>query len=115
MYYTQEELVRGSTKKKRFNRKGRYIGDEYTPLDPGLYKLSMDFYHPKPPPPTPKPPEQSNALASSVGRQLRRPGQERGRKKTSLASLRIRPKSKINQMFAAMQSGGTGLNIGSFG
>jgi len=115
MYYTQEELVRGSTVKKRYNKKGRYIGDEHTPLDPGLYKLSMDFYHPKPPPPTPKPPEQSNALASSVGKGLRRPGEERGRKKTSLASLRIRPRSKINQMFAAMQGAGTGLNIGSFG
>ena len=114
MYYTQEELVRGSTVKKRYNKKGRYIGDEHTPLDPALYKLSMDFYHPKPPPPVPKPAEQTNATLASIGKGLRRPESESKRKKTTLASLRIRPRTKVNQQLGGQGGTGSGLNIGGF-
>ena len=114
MYYSQQDLVRGSTVKKRYNKKGRFIGYEHTPLDPALYKLSMDFYHPKPPPPVPKPAEQTNATLASVGKGLRRPESEGKRKKTTLASLRIRPRTKVNQQLGGQAGAGSVLNIGGF-
>ena len=112
MYYTQAELYAGSTREIiGYDKKGR---PKYgaKPLDPGLYKASMDFYHPKPPPATPAAPTQTRATLASTGQSVRRPKQKRG--KTSLASLRIRPKSKINQQLGGGMSG-TGLNVGSFG
>ena len=114
MYYSQQDLVRGSTVRKRYNKKNQFIGYEHTPLDPALYKLSMDFYHPKPPPPVPKPPEQTNATLASVGKGLRRPESEGKRKKTTLASLRIRPRTKVNQQLGGQGGAGSGLNIGGF-
>ena len=109
MYYTQAELYAGSTQKIiGYDKKGR---PKYgaVPLDPGLYKASMDFYHPKSPPPTPQAPVQSNVTMAAAGKTLRRPEQKRSR--ISLASLRIRPKSEINQQFGGI-AGGQPLNIG---
>ena len=63
---------------------------------------------PPPPPPTPKPAEQTNTTISSVGDTVRRPQQKR--KKTTLASLRIRP-TRINQQVGGTGYG-SGLNIG---
>lgn len=63
---------------------------------------------PPPPPPTPKPAEQTNTTISSVGDTVRRPKQKR--KKTTLASLRIRP-TRINQQVGGTGYG-SGLNIG---
>ena len=64
-----------------------------------------------PAPPKPiKPPEQSNVTISQAGDSVRRPGSKR--KKTTLASLRIKP-TKINQQVGGLGSG-SGLNIGGF-
>ena len=66
---------------------------------------------PAPAPPKPiKPPEQSNVTISQAGDSVRRPGSKR--KKTTLASLRIKP-TKINQQVGGLGSG-SGLNIGGF-
>lgn len=61
-------------------------------------------------PKTPKPPEQSNVTISQAGDSVRRPGSKR--KKTTLASLRIKPR-KINQQIGGLGSGGS-LNIGGY-
>ena len=65
---------------------------------------------PPPAPAAPKPPEQSNVTISQAGESVRRPGAKR--KKTTLASLRIKP-TKINQQVGGLGSG-SGLNIGGF-
>ena len=68
---------------------------------------------PPPAPIIPKPPEQSNATLAQAGEGVRRPGSKR--KKTTLASLRIRPKSQINQQVGGLGAGaGSGLNIGGY-
>ena len=112
MYYTQAELYRGSTEEIiGYDKKGRpRYGAK--PLDPGLYKLSMDFYHPKAPPAEPAAPTQTRATLASTGQSVRRPKKKRAR--TTLSSLRIRPRKEINQMFGGGMAG-TGLNVGSFG
>ena len=112
MYYTQGELYAGARRVLTgYTQKGR-PRYEMQPLDPALYKASMEFYHPKPPPPTPKPAEQANATMASVGKGLRRPESEARRKKTTLASLRIRPRTKVNQQLGGQAGAGSGLNIG---
>jgi hypothetical protein len=67
---------------------------------------------PKPPkmPKTPKPPEQTMTTISQAGEGVKRPGGKR--KKTTLASLRIKPR-KINQQVGGLGSGGS-LNIGGY-
>jgi hypothetical protein len=67
---------------------------------------------PKPPKPpkTPKPAEQTMSTISQAGEGVRRPGGKR--KKTTLASLRIKPR-KINQQVGGLGSGGS-LNIGGY-
>ena len=57
-----------------------------------------------------KPPEQSNVTISQAGEGVKRPGAKR--KKTTLASLRIKPR-KINQQIGGLGSGGS-LNIGGY-
>jgi len=112
MYYTQAELYRGSTEEIiGYDKKGR---PKYgaKPLDPGLYRASMDFYHPKASPAEPAAPTQTRATLASTGQSVRRPKKKRAR--TTLSSLRIRPKKEINQMFGGGMAG-TGLNVGSFG
>mgnify|MGYP001233132004 CR=1 FL=1 len=109
MYYTQAELYAGSTRGIiGYNKKGR---PRYgaIPLDPARYQASMEFYHPKPLPATPKPAQQSTATIAAAGDTVRRP--DKKRKKTTLASLRIRPKSRINQQLGGVGAG-SGLNIG---
>ena len=109
MYYTQAELYAGSTQKIiGYDKKGR---PKYgaVPLDPGLMRASMNFYHPKPPPATPQAPVQSNVTMAAAGKTLRRPEQKRSR--ISLASLRIRPRSEINQQFGGIAQAQP-LNIG---
>ena len=110
MYYTQAELYAGSRRTViGYDKKGR---PKYgaMPLDPALYKASMEFYHPKPPPPTPKPAQGTNATIASVGDTIRRP--EKGkRKKTTLSSLRNKLKVQVNEQVAT-GGAGSGLNIG---
>ena len=68
---------------------------------------------PPPAPTIPKPPEQAQATIAQAGEGVRRPGAKR--KKTTLASLRIRPKSQINQQVGGLGAGaGSGLNIGGY-
>lgn len=68
------------------------------------------------PPPMPQasqyrtPTPTNAAIGSDSG--VRSPGKKRER--TTLASLRIRPKRKINQALTAASSAGSGLNIGGF-
>ena len=66
---------------------------------------------PAPPPPmpeAPKAPEQTNTTIASIGDTVRRP--QKKRKKTTLASLRIRP-TTINRQIGGTGYG-SGLNIG---
>jgi len=65
---------------------------------------------PMPKPKTPKPAEQTMTTISQAGEGVRRPGGKR--KKTTLASLRIKPR-KINQQVGGLGSGGS-LNIGGY-
>ena len=109
--YTEAELYAGSTKRAKYNKKGKLVGYEHIPLDPAMKEASMRFHYPPPPPSTPKPAQQTTATLAAAGDTVRRP--DKKRKKTSLASLRIRPKSKINQQLGGM-GGGSGLNIGGF-
>ena len=111
MFYTQAELFRGSKEVIiGYDKKGRpKYGAQ--PLDPGLYKASMDFYHPKPPPPTPKPAQGSNATIASVGDTVRRPETSMKRGKTTLASLRNKLKVKTNEQLG-LSTTGSGLNLG---
>ena len=112
MYYTEAELYRGSTEEIiGYDKKGR---PKYgaKPLDPGLMRASMDFYYPKPKPAEPSAPQQTRATLASTGQSVRRPKKKRAR--TTLSSLRIRPRKEINQMFGG-GTAGTGLNVGSFG
>ena len=111
--YTEAELFAGSTKRPRYNKKGKFLGYEHIPLDPGLKAASMRLLYPPAPPPVPKPPEQSNATMASAGKGLRRPGSEAKKKKTTLASLRIRPRTRVNQQLGGQGGAGSGLNIGS--
>ena len=68
---------------------------------------------PAPMPTVPKPPEQTPTTIAQAGEGVRRPGAKR--KKTTLASLRIRPKAQINQQVGGLGVGaGSGLNIGGF-
>ena len=114
--YTEAELYAGSTKRPRYNNKGKFLGYEHIPLDPGLKAASMRLIYPPAPPPVPKPAEQTNATLASAGKGLRRPESEAKKKKTTLASLRIRPRTSVNQQFGGQSSGATGtLNIGSIG
>ena len=57
-----------------------------------------------------KPPEQTMTTISQAGEGVKRPGSKR--KKTTLASLRIKPR-KINQQVGGLGSGGS-LNIGGY-
>ena len=78
---------------------------------PGKSQPQQKSAPPAPKPPkTPKPPEQSNVTISQAGDSVRRPGAKR--KKTTLASLRIKP-TKINQQVGGLGSG-SGLNIGGY-
>ena len=115
--YTEAELYAGSTKRPRYNKKGKFLGYEHTPLDPGLKAASMRFLYPPSPPPVPKPAEQGNALMASAGKGLRRPESERAKKKTNLAGLRNRRSLGFAQLIgaASQQPGFSPLNIGGFG
>ena len=77
---------------------------------PGKSQPKPSAPKPPKPPKAPKPPEQSNVTISQSGDSVRRPGGKR--KKTTLASLRIKP-TKINQQVGGLGSGGT-LNIGGY-
>ena len=61
-------------------------------------------------PQTPKAPIQNQTTISQAGEGVKRPGSKR--KKTTLASLRIKPR-KINQAVGGLGSGGS-LNIGGY-
>lgn len=61
-------------------------------------------------PSTPKPPVQNQTTISQAGEGVKRPGGKR--KKTTLASLRIKPR-KINQQVGGLGTGGS-LNIGGY-
>ena len=111
--YTEAELFAGSTKRPKYNKKGKFIGYEHTPLDPGLRAASMRLIYPPAPPPVPKPAEQTNATLAAAGKSLRRPQSEATKKKTTLASLRTR--LKVNQQIGGQGSAGSTLNIGSVG
>ena len=65
---------------------------------------------PQPMPETPKAPTQNQVTISQAGKGVKRPGAKR--KKTTLASLRIKP-TKINQQVGGLGSG-SGLNIGGY-
>ena len=65
---------------------------------------------PMPMPQTPKAPVQNQTTISQAGKGVKRP--EGKRKKTTLASLRIKPR-KINQAVGGLGSGGS-LNIGGY-
>ena len=77
---------------------------------PGKSQPKQSAPKPPKPPKTPKPPQQSNVTISQSGDSVRRPGAKR--KKTTLASLRIKP-TKINQQVGGLGSG-SGLNIGGY-
>jgi len=67
------------------------------------------------PPPMPqasqyKAPTSTNATLGALESGVRSPNKKRD--KTTLASLRIRPKRKLNQALTAGSQAGTGLNIG---
>tara|TARA_S200002703_G_scaffold130717_1_gene118030 strand:- start:326 stop:682 length:357 start_codon:yes stop_codon:yes gene_type:complete len=110
--YSQGELYAGSTWGiTGYNRRGRPRYG-HLPLDPGWVQRSNELYHPKPKPEPPKPAQQTDATIAAAGENVRRP-KESKRKKTTLASLRIRPKSKINQQVGGL-GGGSGLNIGGY-
>ena len=112
MFYSEAELYAGSTQEIiGYDKKGR---PKYgaKPLDPGLMRASMNFHYPKPAPAEPAAPQQTRATLASTGQSVRRPKQKRSR--TTLSSLRIRPRKEINQMFGG-GTAGTGLNVGSFG
>ena len=115
--YTEAELFAGSTKRPRYNKKGKFLGYEHIPLDPGLKAASMRLLYPPTPPPVPKPAEQGNALMASAGKSLRRPESERAKKKTNLAGLRNRRSLGFAQLIgaASAQAGFSPLNIGGFG
>ena len=112
--YTEAELFAGSTKRPRYNKKGKFLGYDHTPLDPALKELSMRLLYPPSPPPVPQPAEQTNATMASAGKGLRRPESEVKKKRTTLASLRIRPRTRVNQQLGGQGGAGSGLNIGSF-
>ena len=61
-------------------------------------------------PSTPKPPVQNQTTIAQAGEGVKRPGSKR--KKTTLSSLRIKPR-KINQQVGGLGSGGS-LNIGAY-
>jgi hypothetical protein len=65
---------------------------------------------PPPMPETPKAPAQNQVTISQAGQGVKRPGGKR--KKTTLASLRIKP-TRINQQVGGLGSG-SGLNIGGY-
>jgi len=67
------------------------------------------------PPPMPqasqyRAPTPTNATLGALGTGVRSPNKKRER--TTLASLRIRPKRRVNQALTAGSAAGTGLNIG---
>ena len=67
------------------------------------------------PPPMPqqyRAPTPTNATLGALDSGVRSPGKKRER--TTLASLRIRPKRRINQALTAGSAAGSGLNIGGF-
>lgn len=69
------------------------------------------------PPPMPqasqyRAPTPTNATIGATDSGVRSPGKKRDR--TTLSSLRIRPKRKINQALTAASAAGSGLNIGGF-
>ena len=106
--YTQEELVRGSTMRRRYNKKGKFIGFEHVPLDPGLYRASMQFYHPPKMPEAPKPPEQANATIASTGQGV----QQDTKPRRTLASLLIK-RNKQDPTQINQSLGGSFLPAGS--
>ena len=57
-----------------------------------------------------KAPTPTNATLGALESGVRSPNKKRP--KTTLASLRIRPKRKVNQALTAGSAAGTGLNIG---
>ena len=65
---------------------------------------------PPPMPESPKAPVQNQTTIAQAGKGVKRPGGKR--KKTTLASLRIKP-TKINQQVGGL-GGGSGLNIGGY-
>ena len=70
---------------------------------------------PAPPPPMPqasqyKAPTPTNATLGALESGVRSPNKKRER--TTLASLRIRPRRRVNQALTAGSAAGTGLNIG---
>lgn len=91
---------------------GKMENGKWRGLTPGEIQWANDFYYPKPPPATPKPPTQMHATQEQAGRGTRRPTTK---KKTSLASLRIRRKkpTQVNSQ-VALGVGGTGLNVGGY-
>ena len=111
--YSQGELYSGSTWGiVGYNKKGRPRYG-HKPLDPGWVARSNEIYHPKPKPAPPKPAEQSKATQASVGQTVRRPSETRKRKrKTNLASFRIRKAADSAAPAFAGYGYGTGLNIG---
>ena len=69
------------------------------------------------PPPMPQAsqyqaPTPTNATLGALDSGVRSPGKKRER--TTLASLRIRPKRRINQALTVGSAAGSGLNIGGF-
>ena len=112
MYYTQGELYQGSTWSIiGYDGKGRPRYG-HKPLDPALYRASMEFYHPKPKPPPQqyRAPEDANATAASQGKGIRRPAKTKS--KRNIASLRkIRDRTQVNQTLSMGETGvGSGIN-----
>lgn len=77
---------------------------------PGPPQPQQSAPAPMPKPKTPKPAEQTMTTISQAGEGVKRPGGKR--KKTTLASLRIKPR-KINQQVGGLGFGGS-LNIGGY-
>ena len=77
---------------------------------PGRNKPAAAAPQPMAQPSTPKAPVQNQTTISQAGEGVKRPGGKR--KKTTLASLRIKPR-KINQQVGGLGSGGS-LNIGGY-
>ena len=85
-------------------------------------RFQAAFVPPQPAAPTPAPPPMPQASQyqaptptnAAIGAEsgVRSPGKKRER--TTLASLRIRPKRRINQALTAGSAAGSGLNIGGF-
>ena len=84
-------------------------------------RFQAAFVPPQPAAPTPAPPPMpqasqyraptpTNATLGALDSGVRSPNKKRER--TTLASLRIRPKRRVNQALTAGSAAGTGLNIG---